>query len=53
MIDSPCYCMGMTGALKSFLDHLAYLWLSHRPHPQMFHKVGVVISCAGGAGAKK
>lgn len=53
MIESPCYCMGMTGSLKSFIDHLAYLWLSHRPHPQMFHKVGVVISSAGGAGAKK
>ncbi|MDO5518621.1 MAG: NAD(P)H-dependent oxidoreductase, partial [Clostridium sp.] len=53
IVESPCYCMGMTGSLKCFLDHLAYMWLSHRPHPQMFHKVGVVLSCCGGAGAKR
>lgn len=53
ILASPCYCMGMTGSLKNFLDHLAYLWMAHRPHPEMFHKVGIVLSTAGGAGASK
>lgn len=52
ILASPCYVYGMTGQLKAFLDHLAYRWMSHRPHPAMFFKVGVVISSAAGAGAR-
>lgn len=51
VIQSPNYCMGMTGQLKVFMDHMAYRWMSHRPHPAMFHKVGVVISTTAGTGA--
>ena len=36
ILDSPCYVLGMTGQLKTFLDHMGYRWLAHRPHPQMF-----------------
>lgn len=43
----------MTGQLKTFLDHLGYIWLSHRPNGKMFNKVGIVISTASGAGASK
>lgn len=53
IINSPTYCYGMTGQLKTFLDHLGYMWLSHRPNGKMFNKVGIVISTASGAGAKK
>lgn len=53
IIESPCYCMGMSGQLKSFLDHMGYLWMPHRPNEKMFKKVGLVISTAAGAGAKK
>lgn len=53
IIDSPTYCYGMTGQLKTFLDHLGYMWLPHRPKQAMFHKVGIVISTASGAGSKK
>lgn len=53
IIDSPTYCYGMTGQLKTFLDHLGYMWLSHRPKQAMFNKVGIVISTASGAGASK
>lgn len=52
VLESPCYCYGITGQLKSFLDHLPYLWMVHRPHPDMFKKVGLVVSTAAGAGAK-
>ena len=53
MIDSPNYCMEMTGQLKTLFDHLAYMWMSHRPREYMFDKVGVAISTTAGSGAKK
>ena len=53
ILDSPCYVLGMTGQLKTFLDHMGYRWMPHRPHPQMFRKIGLAVSTAAGAGAKK
>lgn len=53
ILESPCYCMGMSGQLKVFLDHMGYRWMSHRPHEKMFRKVGLTISTAAGAGANK
>ncbi|MEG0308535.1 MAG: NAD(P)H-dependent oxidoreductase [Clostridium sp.] len=53
IIDSPTYCFEMTGQLKTFLDHLAYMWMSHRPNKDMFSKVGIVVSTAAGAGSKR
>lgn len=53
IIDSPTYCYGMTGQLKTLFDHFGYMWLSHRPKETMFNKVGIVISTASGAGANK
>lgn len=53
ILASPCYVLGMTGQLKTFLDHMGYRWLPHRPHPQMFRKIGLAVSTAAGAGAKK
>lgn len=52
LFDTPNYCMGMSGQLKSFCDHMAYRWMSHRPH-DMRHKIGVAVSTAAGSGAKK
>lgn len=49
--DSPNYCMGMTGQLKTLFDHMAYRWISHRPHPSMRKKIGVAISTTAGVGA--
>jgi len=51
ILDSPTYVMGISGAMKSFLDHLAYRWFAHRPHPSMASKIGVAISTTGGGGA--
>ena len=53
IVDSPTYCFEMTGQLKTLFDHFAYLWLSHRPKKEMFSKIGIVISTAAGAGAKR
>ena len=49
MLDTPNYCMDMSGAMKTLLDHLGYRWVTHRPHPSMFKKVGITISSSAGA----
>ena len=48
---SPNYCMGMSGQLKILCDHMAYRWMSHRPHPSMKRKIGVAIATTAGVGA--
>lgn len=52
IITSPAYVFHITGALKAFLDHFAYRWISHRPAPEMFTKRAVIITQCLGAGAK-
>lgn len=49
---SPAYVMHTTGAMKSFLDHMAFRWMPHRPYPAMFSKRAVIITQCIGAGAK-
>lgn len=51
VMTSPAYVMHATGAMKAFLDHLAYRWLPHRPAPEMFTKRAVIITQCLGAGA--
>ncbi|MDR1766074.1 MAG: NAD(P)H-dependent oxidoreductase [Lachnospiraceae bacterium] len=51
VLDSPTYCMGMSGAMRSFTEHLGYRWFAHRPHPAMAGKIGVAISTTGSMGA--
>lgn len=50
LLASPVYAMDVTGAMKSFLDHLCYMWMSHRPDPAMFGKVGLAFCTTAGAG---
>lgn len=50
VLASPVYVFNVTGQMKTFLDHLAYRWYSHRPHPNMFNKVGIAFSTTAGAG---
>ena len=52
MLVSPNYCMNMSGQLKTFCDHMAYRWMSHRPL-NMRNKTGVAISTTAGMGAGK
>ena len=49
IITSPVYAMNITGLLKNFFDHTAYLY--HRP--EFFTKKALVIVTTAGAGHKK
>ena len=50
ILTSPIYAMDISGQLKALLDHLCYMWFSHRPNPRMFNKVGLIITTTAGAG---
>lgn len=53
ILNSPCYELSMSGQMKTMLDHLAFQWMTHRPHETMFQKVGICVATSAGAGAKK
>lgn len=53
IIDSPTYCLEMSGQLKTLFDHFGYMWFSHRPRKEMFMKIGIAVSTTAGAGAKR
>ena len=48
IIATPIYVMQIPGALKSFLDHMAYRFLNHRP--AFFGKKAFIITNTAGAG---
>ncbi len=50
VLTSPTYAMDVSGQMKALLDHLCYLWISHRPDPRMFEKAGLSIVTTAGAG---
>lgn len=50
ILTSPVYAMDVSGQMKALLDHLCFMWLSHRPNPLMFDKIGLTISTTAGAG---
>lgn len=50
ILTSPIYALDVSGQMKTLLDHLCFMWLSHRPNPIMFHKVGLTINTTAGAG---
>lgn len=52
IIATPVLVMSCSSGLKALLDHLAYIWLVHRPKESMFNKVGLIITTAGGSGVK-
>ncbi|HRR77943.1 MAG: NAD(P)H-dependent oxidoreductase [Ruminococcus sp.] len=52
ILASPVYVFHASGSMKALLDHYAYRWMPHRPEASMFHKQGVCISTAAGAGMK-
>ncbi len=53
VLASPNYVMNVSGAMKSFLDHMAFRWLPHRPHAGTFDKIGAAIATTAGMGAGK
>lgn len=52
ILASPVYVFHVTGAMKAFLDHYGHRWMVHCPEESMFHKQGVCICTAAGAGLK-
>ena len=48
IIATPIYVMHIPGALKAFLDHMAYRFLNHRP--AYFGKKAFIITNTAGAG---
>jgi len=50
VLTSPVYAMDVSGQMKAMLDHLCYQWMSHRPDPIMFNKIGLTVSTTAGAG---
>ena len=52
ILATPVFVGSCTSALKALLDHLAYMWLVHRPKESMFNKIGLIITSAGGSGVK-
>ncbi|MGL5633843.1 MAG: flavodoxin family protein [Sarcina sp.] len=53
ILSSPVYVYHVTGAMKSFLDHLAFRAIVHKPSEIMFKKQAIAISTAAGDGCKK
>lgn len=53
ILATPVFVGSCTGSMKGLLDHLAYMWLVHRPKASMFNKIGLVITTAGGSGVKE
>lgn len=52
IMTTPVYAMDVSGGLKVLLDHLCFMWMSHRPNPKMFHKTALTIVTTAGAGMK-
>lgn len=50
IMTSPVYACDVSGGLKALLDHLCFMWMSHRPNSAMFHKVALTITTSAGAG---
>lgn len=50
ILTSPVYGLDVSGQLKALLDHLCFMWFSHRPNPRLFNTVGVSITTTAGAG---
>ena len=52
VLASPSYGLDISGAMKAFIDHLCFMWLSHRPNPAMLNKVGLSIVTTAGVGLR-
>lgn len=50
ILASPVYGFDVSGQMKSLIDHLCYMWISHRPEPKMFDKVALAVTTSAGAG---
>ncbi|MCL2198988.1 MAG: flavodoxin family protein [Defluviitaleaceae bacterium] len=49
---SPTHVFNVSGQMKAFADHFAFMGLAHRPEPVMYKKVGIAVSSTAGAGMR-
>lgn len=52
VLASPVYGLDVTGGMKAFIDHLCFMWLSHRPNPTVFNTIGLTVTTTAGAGLR-
>lgn len=52
IFTTPVFALSLSGCMKSFLDHFAYIFIVHRARSEMFEKKAFIISSTVGAGAK-
>lgn len=52
VLSSPVYVLRASSQMKALLDHLAFLFMMHRPPEAMFSKTALVVSTAAGGGMK-
>ena len=52
ILATPVFVGSCSSSMKALLDHLAYMWLVHRPNEKMFKKTGLIITTAAGSGVK-
>lgn len=50
---TPTYGFNVSGLMKNFIDHFCYSWMVHRPNPEMFNQVALLITTAAGGGTGK
>jgi multimeric flavodoxin WrbA len=50
VLASPVYGFDVSGQMKAFIDHLCFMWMSHRPNADMFRKIGLTVTTSAGAG---
>lgn len=50
ILTSPVYVLDVTGTMKTFLDHMAWRFLIHRPGEKMFRKAGWAVTTSAGNG---
>ena len=52
LLASPSYGLDVSGAMKAFIDHLCFMWISHRPNPVILNKTGLSVVTTAGAGLR-
>jgi multimeric flavodoxin WrbA len=53
IFTTPVFVLSLSGCMKSFLDHYAYIFIVHRARTEMFKKKAFIISSTVGSGTKE
>ncbi|MDF1616918.1 flavodoxin family protein [Petrocella sp. FN5] len=52
IFTTPVFVLSLSGCMKSFLDHYAYIFIVHRARSEMFNKKAFILTSTVGAGSK-